>query len=988
VNNRALYNRIILFVLTLLAWNAASAQTIPTAALMKYQPSGTANYAFNSSVMLAPPAAPADASSTIQAAINAMAGANLSKGGVIFLAPGTYLLKSTLKLQGSGVTVVGVRALTSTGQNGPYPTLEYDDTLVDADYNNRASIESGLGVDVPLLDNPAAVRFNGNSTYGTSNQYSFGGILGINLTFVGTPGSGSEGDVATALAVDVPHQALFRDVSISNSYDGLDVGPCTSPYFRNISITGFRGTFGARLGDSTAAALKMHALTVTAPSTNTTGTLVVLQQNMELIGANLTGGGVGISISGPSTSTFADDIYIRSVQIQNTSLQGILLGYAQGTYISDTTINYAGKEAIKILPGFYGGLSLTNLRTTYSGLSAIRVQQGMNITLVNAVLLNSGQAKGTAGSADLPIASLSVDSSVTSLNIVGGRFGSANGTSVNEDWGMFVSTASPLYAPWHTPTLLASNIDFLNLTTSQRSSGITISNIVGYPALSNAGYFNAPLEDSWSIQNLPTDPVFSGALAVVKGFNSYDLPEIRDRQWINLLSPALSSYPVVDGSGNISATNFAYWETIASTEFPEGVVLYLPAGTFNSGFTAYTRKIYNLAGTLVINQPAIQFLGDGRGVTQITDTIATPTTNEIQLTSGSTGSGVFGLSIYYSKPAALTAPGSAVTYAPPFLLQNTSQIRLANIGVNYSMGGGISIVDSTNSELFDTDMSSLGANNTQPTVPLGNYTVTATTNESTSDIRFYQTYGGFLENIWMPSSSTFCSSTIACSLPASQIPDFEWIRLVGGVLRFRMDYGTLIEGKTGLQTVSNGNGTPHELSSFKFATDHVYTYGVDLQQANDVDFVEPWMNARVTPMFIESGVTGNIRISTEEMRGGAFEGALIEGGTSVSFVNDQIGNNANLWAPYNTMQTRPLSGVYIGTGVGSTVFVGGMNGWIANSSFANATTNANGQSYGIVLGTGVTTSSYTVYGTDLYGNLTARVGQQVTGGTGGTTVVP
>ena len=878
MNSRTHCKRIILVGLALLAWKAASGQTIPTAALMKYQPSGTTNYVFNSSVMLAPPTYPADASSTIQTAINAMAGANLSKGGVIFLAPGTYLLKNTLKLQGSGVTLVGVRAVTATGQNGAYPTLEYDDTLVDADYNNRASIESGLGVDVPLLDNPAAVRFNGNSTYGTSNQYSFGGLLGINLAFVGTAGSGSEGDIATALAVDVPHQAIFRDVSISNAYDGLDVGPCVSPYFLNISITGLRGTFGARLGDSTAAALKMHALTVTAAATNTTGTLVVLQQNMELIGANLTGGGVGISISGPDTSTFADDIYIRSVLIQNTTLQGILLGYAQGTYISDTTINHAGKEAIKVLPGFYGGLSLTNLRTTYSGLSAVRVQQGMNITLANAVLLNSGQAKGSAGTADLPIASLSVDSSVTALNVVGGRFGSANGTTVNEDWGMFVSTATPLYTPWHTPTLLASNIDFLNLTTSQRSSGITVSNIAGYPALSNAGYFNAPLEDGWSIQNLPTDPVYTGALAVVKGFNSYDLPEIRDRQWINLMSSALSTHPVVDGSGNISATNFAYWEGVAATEFPEGAVLYLPAGVFNSGFTTYTRKIYNLAGTIVINQPAIQFIGDGRGVTQITDTVTSPTTNEIQLTSGSTGSGVFGLSINYSKTAALTAPGAPVTYAPPFLLQNTSQIRLANIGVSYSMGGGVSIVDTTNSELFDTDMSSLGANNTQPTVPLGIYTIMATTNEATSDIRFYQTYGEFLRNIWMPGSSTFCSSSIACSLPASQIPDFEWIRLVGGVLRFRMDSGTLIEGKTGLQTISNSNGTPHEISSFKFATDHVYTYGVDLQQANDADFVEPWMNARVTPMFIESGVTGNIRISTRGDAWGRLRGAPIEGG--------------------------------------------------------------------------------------------------------------
>ena len=112
------------------------------------------------------------------------------------------------------------------------------------------------------------------------------------------------------------------------------------------------------------------------------------------------------------------------------------------------------------------------------------------------------------------------------------------------------------------------------------------------------------------------------------------------------------------------------------------------------------------------------------------------------------------------------------------------------------------------------------------------------------------------------------------------------------------------------------------------------------------------------------------------------------GGPSVVFVNDQIGNNANLWTPYNTMQTRPLSGVYIGAGVGST----GIRGWYerldCKLKLPNATTNANDQSYGIVLGTGVSTGSYTVYGTDLYGNLAARVGQQASGGTGATTIVP
>ncbi|MGO4518507.1 hypothetical protein AB4Y89_22165 [Terriglobus sp. 2YAB30_2] len=975
--------------LMLLAASSAVGQTIPAGALLKHQPSGTTNYVFNSSVMLTPPAAPADASATIQAAINTMASASLSKGGVILLAPGTYYLAHTLQLEGSGVTLVGVRAVTSTGQNGSYPTLTYDDSLIDDDYNNRSAIETTLGVDVPIIDTPAAIRFNGNADYSGTRTFNYGGLIGINLTFTGTAGSGSEGDTATGLAMNLPHQTLVRDLTITNAYNGLDVGDSTSPYFLNINISGVRGTFGARLGTFNTDAIKMHALTVTASTGNTSTTLAIIPANMELIGGNLSGGGVGLHITGADSTTFANDVYLRSLLIQHTNAQGMLVDFARQVYVSDTTINYAGAEAIKVTPNFYGGLALTNLRTSYTGLSAIRVQRGMNINLVNAVLLNSGQRKSSASSDDLPIADLSVDSSVTSLNVVGGRFGSANGTTVHEDWGMYVSTTSPLYTPWHTPTLIASNIDFLNIPTAQRSSGITITNPSGYYTLYNAGYFNPPAEDGWSLQNLPTDPVGTGVMAVVKGFNLYDLPEIRDRQWIDLTSSSLSTHPVVDSSGNINAANFTYWEDIAANQFPEGAVLYLPAGHFNSSFSSYTRKIYNLSNPLVINHAAIQVLGDGRNITQITDAVAVPTQNVFQVISGSTGSGLFGLTVFYSKTAALTAPSNTpVTYAPPFLLTNTSQIRLANVGARYSMGGGVSIVDTTNSELFDVDMSSMGVNNTQPTVPLGVYTLTATTNEATADIRFYQAYGEFLRNIWMPSSSSFCNTSTACTLPPDQIPDLEWIRLVGGVTRFRTDSGTLIEGRVGYQTVANDQGTPHNLSSFKFAIDHAYVYGADLQQATDADFDEPWINTRNIAFFAESGVSGNLRILTSGSRGAAFEAFLLQGGATVSLINCQIGNNSNRWTPYSTMQTRPLSGVYVGPSVGSTVFVGGMNGWIANSSYANASVNGNLQDYGIILGTGASTSAYTVYGTDLYGNNAAKVGQQTGGGTGATVLIP
>jgi len=95
------------------------------------------------------------------------------------------------------------------------------------------------------------------------------------------------------------------------------------------------------------------------------------------------------------------------------------------------------------------------------------------------------------------------------------------------------------------------------------------------------------------------------------------------------------------------------------------------------------------------------------------------------------------------------------------------------------------------------------------------------------------------------------------------------------------DFGTLIEGKVGYQTVANDQGTPHDLSSFKYAIDHAYVYGFDLQQANNADFDEPSINTHNIAMLIEPNVTGTIRVSTSGSRGAAFEAMLIQGGTAV-----------------------------------------------------------------------------------------------------------
>ena len=250
---------------------------------------------------------------------------------------------------------------------------------------------------------------------------------------------------------------------------------------------------------------------------------------------------------------------------------------------------------------------------------------------------------------------------------------------------------------------------------------------------------------------------------------------------------------MVDSSGNINSANFTHWESIAASEFPNGVVFYLPNGHFSSDFTTYTGVPgnYQINSHLTINLPKIQLVGDGHGVTSITDN--TPTDYGVVLDSGSTGSGIFGLSINYSSSASTpNPPGPATTYDPPIQVQNTTQVRLAGIICDYSMGGIVGVLNSTNSDIYNFYVVP-AFNNTQPTVPLGLFTLTATSPNATSDIRLYQMDGGGFDNIW--NGSAYVNDT---GLPESEIPEMDYIRIVGGVQRTRIDHCSIANCKNGV----------------------------------------------------------------------------------------------------------------------------------------------------------------------------------------------
>ncbi len=984
------WSRIIIGISSLLAFSVSSWGAIPTNALMKTL-SGT-NYVFpaGSPYVLDPNTAnPTDHAAAIQAAIDAIKNAGLSKGGIVFIKGGTYYLKRPVIVRGDGVTLVGLK-----DSSGVYPTLTYGDDFVDADYNNRTNIQGGT---VTVLQYPAVIRINANTNYAAVTTYRSHGIRGFNIKYTGTD-LGSSGGKASGIAMHEVYHSPVQDVTISGSpngpYNGIDVGPSMMPLVRNVTITGVRGDFGIRAGasDGTSGAQKYHGITITAPvATNSTTDLVRFGGEGEFIGANLQGGRIGIDMIGtsPLDDERVGNMTLRSVYIRNTAQQGIRINNAQAVGFTDVQIDYPGAEGVKVCNGFLGGLQMLNLRINYAGYSAIRVQNGMNFSIANAELLNSGQKKSSAGSSNLPIAGLYIDKEVTSLSLTGARIGTSGGTS-NEDWGVYWSTNTvSTNAPWHNPTIIASSINFFsNITSSKRTNNrgalptLTIQNISGYNSLT--GYFPKPdlsrplLEDTWAIQKLPTDPEFTDTwLKPAKGFNWFDLPEIRDQQWIDITSTSFSPR-VVDSGNNIIASAFATLVSDAATAFPNGAVLYLPSGKFtnlNTTNPTFARKIYYIpsgGARLLINKPKIQFLGCGQDVTQIyvphqtADANLPPRDHVIKLASGSTNSGVFGMSVIYSSSAYLNSNVWAdVDYGAAFRVENTAQVRLANLGSDYGMGGCVSLIDSYDSEMYQI-WARTAVNNSRPASALASFRIIGTTSNATHDIRCYQANGSGLANLLV--DGTFVDWNDANNyLAYDELPEMDQYRIEGGVDKVRLDYSTVIQGKDGLKVTDAYSLIPSNISACRFSTDHVQK-ALNLESMKEGDFLACWMNGAYMVGHVGTNCgSGNIRFSNIAFRGGNLEGLSVRSGNNVDLVNCQAGRTCNVSALL-PQEDRPLAGMYFGSNiVGNVKMIGGMSGWLWYR-LASATVNGNRQDWGVVLGTGLSTNRYASYGLDLYGN--------------------
>ena len=583
---------------------------------------------------------------------------------------------------------------------------------------------------------------------------------------------------------------------------------------------------------------------------------------------------------------------------------------------------------------------------------------------------------------------------VTGCSIVGARLGNESGKG-HEDYGFYydeahaTGTTAPT-GPWYVPpVIILSNVEALGtLSTPIANSAVKVGGPDGYSKLAKAGYFDPLAEYAYAKQAFPDDPNsanYPTPFPHVMGFNWYDLSSIRDRQWIDVAQltggACGAGNDVVTPDGKdpttymIDPANFTKLVHLVSSQHPEGVVLYLPAGHFNGDFTSFTPIAYQLPpesrSGLVIDRGNVQLVGDGRDVTIISNCTkkADNTDTAVELTGNTslspTQQGVFGLSIYYNKRVGENEagynPGAAI-YHPAFLIHDTAQVRLADASSNWPIAPTVLVRDSKDCELYSlfakNECANMGAWPPPPSQP---QTVLSSKLHRRDQPRTSGSIRSAGSSTARPPRTRL---RLATWRPNNSIPSVSLVAWNG-------------PGSTTVLTWARKICSwPSRMPGGRPKTCRVYGCRLTLAKSATVSILrtamEPSISSIATGPACEDLCRAQLRCGDEVSLvqrhgcGTNLEGIDIESGADVQLVNCLDGINYCLVAgtPGNN---HPKSGLYLGSHIRPRQ-LGGNYGWLMDAFYSRATANKNAkmQDYGMVVSNAISPLLY--YGVNTVGN--------------------
>jgi hypothetical protein len=243
---------------------------------------------------------------------------------------------------------------------------------------------------------------------------------------------GGAGHAQNAIRIDTCNETFVDDVTIQNTYRGIELVNGIGPMLTNITLTGLTGDYGIKVDGTTKVdAAQLHNITGNNSAATIEWLLFGRVDGVEVQTANLTGGLRGIRCFGAVGPKY---VYTNQVTIASCAAEGVLVETGNDLLINSTAINNPGGTAFRFGTGFIGGAVLTDLNVTGAAGHGVLIEGGRDIGILEPTINAPGTALPAGTGAGIKIAAGCSYVSVTDGSSVGQTYGILyDGTTTQSD---------------------------------------------------------------------------------------------------------------------------------------------------------------------------------------------------------------------------------------------------------------------------------------------------------------------------------------------------------------------------------------------------------------------------------------------------------------------------------------------------------------------------------------------------------------------------
>lgn len=335
----------------------------------------------------------------IQTAINAA-----KQGGIVFLPAGRYYLNDTLRIEQSGVTLLG-EGRGGSGENASAGTL----LVLNSERTNTA----------------VAVQ-----------ESRFSGLQNIAIYRKGKPVS-EERRRDPAILLKGTYHCFVKEVVVVSAVSGIEIVNGIAPVLEAISIKNPSGAYGiwlhgsGGLGEAHDKVDAAHFIRVSGGAEkNVPVEWIVLGPNVDgakVEDARFVAGSRGLVLRGGNPSngdTRPKYIYTDKFGCDHVSDEGVLIEAGNDVFMQNTWIGQnKNASGIVIGPGFTGGALLTDTRVRGAGGHGLHVQGGQNIYINNPFIGTNGTNRKLVPRGSTEAAGIMIEKGVKHLRVTGGGVG-------------------------------------------------------------------------------------------------------------------------------------------------------------------------------------------------------------------------------------------------------------------------------------------------------------------------------------------------------------------------------------------------------------------------------------------------------------------------------------------------------------------------------------------------------------------------------------